>query len=244
MCVLGMAEEFKQQGVGVNALWPRTSIYTSAMEMLSGKDAAFSFSRKADIMADAAYHILTSDPKEKTGNFYIDDEVIQAAGIKDLDQYACVRENANKLMPDFFLDLDEATVKQWYTQHEQHTDSGKAVGQSDLVKVSGLFDKIESKLSAELVSRVGASYLFQLKSEGKDTTWFIDLKSGTGRCGQGDGGVPADSTLTMKSGDFFDMFSGKLNAASAFMTGKLKISGDLQKAMKLEKLMNSLKAKL
>lgn len=242
MCVLGMAEEFKDNGIGVNALWPRTAIYTSAMEMLSGADSAFAYSRSVDIMADAAYTILCSDPRLNSGNFYIDDEVVQKAGIKDLKEYACVKENADKLMPDFFLDIDPATLKVWQDKVDGGSKSSSPSG--DLAKVSGLFSKIESQLSEELVQKVNASYAFLLKAGDQESTWFIDLKSGKGRCGQGDGGLKADSTLTMKSDDFFDMFAGKLNAASAFMTGKLKISGDLQKAMKLEKLMGSLKSKL
>lgn len=123
MCVLGMAGEFKQYGIGVNALWPRTSIYTSAVEMLSGKDIAFAHSRTVDIMSDSAYHILTSDPKTNTGNFYIDEEVVQTAGVTDLSQYACVRENANNLYPDFFLDSGEEFMKKWYEERENMTES-------------------------------------------------------------------------------------------------------------------------
>lgn len=240
MCVLGMAEEFKDQGIGVNALWPRTAIHTAAMDMLSGEDS-YKYSRRTDIIADAAYHILCSDPKQNTGNFYIDDEVLTTAGIKDLVQYACVKENADKLMPDFFLDVDPDLLKSWQGKVDGGSKTAQASGVSG--QVVGLFKKIESQLSEELVKKVNASYVFQLKGDG-ESTWFIDLKTGSGRCGQGDGGAPADSTLTMKSSDFFDMFSGKLNATGAFMTGKLKISGDLQKAMKLEKLMGSLKSKL
>lgn len=72
----------------------------------------------------------------------------------------------------------------------------------------------------------------------------MNLKSGAGSCGQGEPSVKADATLTMDSKHFFDMFSGKLKPASAFMTGKLKINGNMQKALKLDKLMGSLKAKL
>lgn len=74
--------------------------------------------------------------------------------------------------------------------------------------------------------------------------WYIDLKTGKGSSGQGKPPSAADAILTMDSKDFFDMFSGKLKPAGAFMTGKLKISGNLQKAMKLEKLMGMLKSKL
>ena len=71
MCVLGMAEEFKDQGVAVNALWPRTAIATAAVQNLLGGDESVSKSRNVDIMSDSAYVILTSDSRKNTGNFYI-----------------------------------------------------------------------------------------------------------------------------------------------------------------------------
>jgi citronellol/citronellal dehydrogenase len=101
MCVLGMAEEFRDEGVAVNALWPRTGIATAAIKMIGG-DPAMEASRKPEIMADAAHLILTADAKTTTGNFFIDDEVLRAHGITDLDHYAMVP--GAELMPDFFLD--------------------------------------------------------------------------------------------------------------------------------------------
>lgn len=88
MCVLGMAEEFQPFNIAVNALWPRTAIYTAAIEMLTGPDSG-NWSRKPEIMADAAYQVLSGDPKNCTGQFLIDDEVLEKAGIKDFVQY-CV----------------------------------------------------------------------------------------------------------------------------------------------------------
>ena len=74
MCVLGMSAEFKPRGIAVNALWPRTAITTAAIEMILGKEAMDNC-RKVDIMADAAYLILSKKGADETGNFYIDDEV-------------------------------------------------------------------------------------------------------------------------------------------------------------------------
>lgn len=102
MCVLGMAEEFKKQGVAFNALWPRTTIATAAIKNLLGGEAAMRGSRKPDIMADAAHFILTRDAKEHSGNFYIDDEVLASEGIKDLSGYAV--DPKATLLPDFFVD--------------------------------------------------------------------------------------------------------------------------------------------
>ncbi|XP_037945350.1 hydroxysteroid dehydrogenase-like protein 2 [Teleopsis dalmanni] len=103
MCVLGMAEEFKDKNLSVNALWPRTTIQTAAIDLLSGPEAA-KYSRKADIMADAAYALLSKKPGSCTGKFLIDEEVVLEAGVKDLKQYACVPENADMLIEDFFLE--------------------------------------------------------------------------------------------------------------------------------------------
>jgi len=89
MCVLGMAEEFKDQNIAVNALWPRTGIITAAMKMIGGGDMIAKVCRKPDIMADASYAILLRD-SSCTGNFFIDDDVLIEEGIEDLDQYAAV----------------------------------------------------------------------------------------------------------------------------------------------------------
>ena len=100
MCVLGMAAELADQGIGVNALWPQTVIWTAAVENLIGADLKAS-SRKPEIMADAAWCILTSDSRKCTGNFFIDEALLRKEGITDFDQYAV--EPGHELQPDFFL---------------------------------------------------------------------------------------------------------------------------------------------
>lgn len=101
MCVLGMAEEFKNDGIAVNALWPRTSIATAAVRNLLGGKSAVKHSRKPEIVADAAYLILTKPSKECTGNFFIDEEILKEHGITDLDKYA--EDSSVELYNDFFL---------------------------------------------------------------------------------------------------------------------------------------------
>ncbi|MGB5910399.1 MAG: NAD(P)-dependent oxidoreductase [Promethearchaeia archaeon] len=101
MCVLGMAEEFKKEGIAVNGLWPRTAIATAAVKNLLGGKTAVKHSRKPEIIADAAYFILTEPSRECTGNFFIDDEVLIEHGITDLGKYSVVP--GSKLIPDFFL---------------------------------------------------------------------------------------------------------------------------------------------
>lgn len=101
LCVLGMAEEFREQGVAVNALWPRTLIATAAVMNLLGGEEAMRRGRKPEIVADAAHVILSRPSRECTGNFFIDDEVLASVGITDLDRYAVAP--GNPLIPDLFL---------------------------------------------------------------------------------------------------------------------------------------------
>jgi len=100
MCVLGMAEEFRENGVAVNALWPKTAIATAAVQNLLGGEAAIQRCRLPEIMADAAYEILTRDSRECTGTFFIDEDLVVAAG-KELDDY--VVTPGGELLGDFFL---------------------------------------------------------------------------------------------------------------------------------------------
>ena len=101
MCVLGMAEELKRDGIAVNALWPRTVIATAAVQNLLGGDATMKGSRKPEILADAAYVIFNRPSREFTGNFCIDDELLASAGITDLSEYQLTP--GAKLLPDFFV---------------------------------------------------------------------------------------------------------------------------------------------
>ena len=101
MCVLGMAEELRAQGIAVNALWPQTAIATAAVMNLLGGEEAIKCCRKPEIMSDAAHEILTRDAKTCSGNFFIDETVLREAGVTDFDQYAV--DPASELMPDFFV---------------------------------------------------------------------------------------------------------------------------------------------
>ena len=88
MITLGVAADEAEAGIGANCLWPRTMIATAAVQNLLGGDEAMARSRMPEIVADAAYEILTRDPRECTGNVFIDDEVLAEAGVTDLDDYA------------------------------------------------------------------------------------------------------------------------------------------------------------
>ena len=101
MCVLGMSEELRSDGIAVNALWPRTAIATAAVKNLLGGQDSVDRSRKPTIVADAAHEILTSPAKELTGQFIIDDEILASRGVTDFDQYAV--KPGMDLIPDFFI---------------------------------------------------------------------------------------------------------------------------------------------
>ena len=101
MCVLAMAEEFKADGIAVNALWPRTIIATAAVQNLLGGDEAMRHGRTPEIVADAAHVILTKPSREFTGNFCIDEDVLRNEGLTDFSKYQ-VSAGA-ELISDLFL---------------------------------------------------------------------------------------------------------------------------------------------
>ncbi|KAI4886032.1 hypothetical protein NFI96_024191 [Prochilodus magdalenae] len=234
MCVLGMAEEFRGS-IAVNALWPRTAIQTAAMDMLGGSGIAKQC-RKVEIMADAAYAILCK-PVSFTGQFIIDEEILNKEGIKDFDAYAVVP--GHPLLPDFFLDEDpEQLEKQMQTHGASPAFKG---GKSSAETTSNgpigeTFNVIKGILSPELVKSTQGVYKFDLSGE-HPGVWYIDLKNDSGSVGSGEPPAKADVVMSLDSDDFIKMFAGKLKPTMAFMSGKLKIKGDMALAIKMEKMM-------
>jgi citronellol/citronellal dehydrogenase len=111
MCTLGWSEEFRRDGIAANSLWPRTTIATAAVKMLGG-DPYLAKSRTPEIMADAAYEIVNRDSRKFTGNFCIDDLVLQEAGVKDFSKYLAVPgTKESELLPDFFLPDDTPKLR-------------------------------------------------------------------------------------------------------------------------------------
>lgn len=104
LCMMGMAAEFADSGIGFNCLWPKTTIATAAVVNMPGGNELAALSRTPAIMADAAYAILTREAKQASGNFYVDEEVLRAAGVQDFSAYQVdplLPEGA--LFPDLFL---------------------------------------------------------------------------------------------------------------------------------------------
>ncbi|KAM6902014.1 hydroxysteroid dehydrogenase-like protein 2 [Lycodopsis pacificus] len=245
MCVLGMAEEFRGQ-IAVNALWPKTAIRTAAMDMLGGEGISKQC-RTSDIMADAAYAVLTR-PKDYTGHFLIDEDILKEQGVQDFDQYAV--QPGHPLLPDFFLDEAPESLVGQMEQHgatpafKPPSSSSSARPSSSGGPIEGTFTAIRGVLSEDVVKSTQGIYQFDLSGE-HEGLWFLDLKSGSGHAGQGQSPVKADVVMTMDSGDFSKMFAGKLKPTLAFMSGKLRIKGDMTLALRLEKLMSRMnKAKL
>merc|ERR1712083_342847 len=107
--------------------------------------------------------------------------------------------------------------------------------------IEAVFGKISAELNENLVKETDSVFSFSVSDQ--KTDWFLDLKNGAGSCGKGKPPVEADATLTMTSDNFNKMFAGKLKPTAAFMSGRLKISGNMGKAMKLEKLMGKMQTR-
>lgn len=243
MCVLGMAEEFRGE-IAVNALWPKTAIHTAAMDMLGGSGIE-SQCRKVEIIADAAYSIFRK-PKSFTGNFIIDENILKEEGIKNFDIYAV--KPGQPLLPDFFLDEHpDVGIKKMEShgpvpeiKEEKSRPQPKPQHSGP---VEETFRIVKDSLSDDVVKATQAIYQFELSGE-DGGTWFLDLKNKSGNVGYGEPSDRADVVMSMSTDDFVKMFSGKLKPTMAFMSGKLKIKGNMALAIKLEKLMNQMNSRL
>lgn len=243
MCVLGMAEEFRGE-IAVNALWPKTAIHTAAMDMLGGSGIE-SQCRKVEIIADAAYSIFRK-PKSFTGNFIIDENILKEEGIKNFDIYAV--KPGQPLLPDFFLDEHpDVGIKKMEShgpvpeiKEEKSRPQPKPQHSGP---VEETFRIVKDSLSEDVVKATQAIYQFELSGE-DGGTWFLDLKNKSGNVGYGEPSDRADVVMSMSTDDFVKMFSGKLKPTMAFMSGKLKIKGNMALAIKLEKLMNQMNSRL
>ncbi|XP_062938027.1 hydroxysteroid dehydrogenase-like protein 2 isoform X2 [Cynocephalus volans] len=238
MCVLGMAEEFKGE-IAVNALWPKTAIHTAAMDMLGGSGVE-SQCRKVDIIADAAYSIFKK-PKSFTGNFVIDENILKEEGIKNFDIYAV--KPGHPLIPDFFLDEHPDTVIKKVESHEFKEEKPQLQPKPRSGAVEETFRIVKDSLSEDIVKATQAVYQFELSGE-DGGTWFLDLKNKGGNVGSGEPSYQADVVMSMSTDDFVKMFSGKLKPTMAFMSGRLTIKGNMALAIKLEKLMSQMNARL
>jgi NAD(P)-dependent dehydrogenase (short-subunit alcohol dehydrogenase family)/putative sterol carrier protein len=267
MCVLGMAAEFESAGVAVNALWPRTAISTDAIDLIGGAEMR-NQSRSVDIMSDAAHHILSKESRTFTGNFCVDEYLLRhELGVDNFDKYSIV--SGKRLMLDFFLDEasnaaneddlvtfigpNEVPAGALYDRHANYTKTSQPVvaekskastpNNSNSSDISVSMNALKPLLSAELVAKTKGVYAFKI-TDASPADWYLDLKNGAGTLASGEFAEKVNCTMTMKADAFNKMIAGELKPTSAFMSGKLKIKGDMGLAMKLEKIMSSMKAKL
>ncbi|NWW47517.1 HSDL2 protein, partial [Pedionomus torquatus] len=247
MCVLGMAEEFRGEQfhvIGVKALvfYPPNflAIHTAAMDMLGGSGIEKQC-RKTDILADAAYCILTK-PKTFTGNFLIDEVLLREEGVKDFDVYAIAP--GHPLMPDFFLDASKEEKK--LSQHEE-PGGAKAGTESAAAKalrpVAETFRVIKGAMSEEHVRATQGVFQFELSGK----TIACQTSPCSRSCLAAEvlyfpvyGPFPVLLILCL----FCLLFLGKLKPTLAFMSGKLRIKGNMSLAIKLEKMLTQLNSKL
>jgi putative sterol carrier protein len=257
MVALGLSEELRGDGIAANALWPKTAIFTAAMEMLGGGSGIKGQCRRPEIMADAAYAILIRDSLKYTGNFVIDEDILKEEGVTDFDQYAY--EPGTELMPDFFLDegCQNSVHASQYVIAGVTGGSPAAAASSasagaapaaasegaaaDGSPVGEIMNSIQSKLTPELVKSINAIFQFDVKNGGQ---FYIDLKNGAGAVGKGESPDKPNVTLSMAEDVFTKVFTGKMSPTTAYMMGKLKLKGDATKAMALEKLMGKMRSKL
>ncbi|CAJ0963562.1 unnamed protein product, partial [Mesorhabditis belari] len=243
MCVLGMSEELRSDGIAVNALWPLTAIWTAAMDMLSSGEGSDG-SRHPSIMADSAYAILSRRAKEYTGNFAIDEDILKEEGITDFERYAV--KPGSPLIADYFLPADR--LKQFQltidsSKNAKRSTSRNAISKEilgkEIEKISGV---IQSALNEELVKKLNAIFVFNITgANAKSVT--INLKEGAGSVTEAKP-EKADVEFTCSDEDFLKLFTGELSALVAFSMKKLQIKGNMQKAIALEGLMKKMKAKM
>jgi NAD(P)-dependent dehydrogenase (short-subunit alcohol dehydrogenase family)/putative sterol carrier protein len=254
MFALGWADELKSAGIGVNCLWPATAIYTAAMEMLGGGGIQTQC-RRPEIMSDAAYAILSRPSSSTTGNFFIDEHVLRDEGITDLASYAYDKDAT--LMPDFFLEGTNSVHMSQYmisgmeggasatspastASSEASSSSSSASSVEGSGPVIDTMKKIAALLTPDLVK--GTNAIFQFEVKGLDEgSYYLDMKSGSGTIGKGAAPNKSDVTISVSGEDFLKLFEGKLSPTSAYMMGKMKIKGDMTKAMALDKLLGKLK---
>jgi len=226
MCVLGMSEEFKPSNIAVNALWPRTLIWTAAASMLTGhSDEGKRSSRKPEIMADAAYAILSRNSRECTGNFFIDDEVLKSEGVTDFDKYAY--DPRAELTPDFFLPGIEYNFANNISPARQKSKESLKGNNYEQI-----FAEFKDQFTPDVIGETKAVFNFILAGKTGEHELHIDLK---GEPNIGKGKVPgAEVTFELNESDFLPLLTGGISPTVAFMSKKLKIRGDMAKAIQLE----------
>lgn len=226
-----MSAELKEHGIAVNTLWPRTLIWTSAADMLGGV-ASKELARKDSIMADAAYAILSKNPREFTGNFCVDEEVLRNEGITDFNQYRAV-PGSGKLLADFFLPeryLQGDDINP--LSSEQSTDESTSSTDENESETDKIFRTMSANVTEDVKNEINAVMSFVISGN----NWCVDAHSTRPLKITREEAASPNVTFITDEATFIKMAKGEVKAASAFMSGKLKVKGDLSIAMKAEKI--------
>ena len=235
---LGMSAELKEHGIAVNTLWPRTLIWTSAADMLGGV-ASKELARKDSIMADAAYAILSKNPREFTGNFCVDEEVLRNEGITDFNQYRAV-PGSGKLLADFFLPerylqgddiINPLSSDATNSQSTDESNAATAPNESD-GETGKIFATMSANVTDDVKNEINAVMSFVISGN----NWCVDAHSTRPLKITREEAASPNVTFITDEATFVKMAKGEVKAASAFMSGKLKVKGDLSIAMKAEKI--------
>ncbi|MCP9257682.1 Hydroxysteroid dehydrogenase-like protein 2 [Dirofilaria immitis] len=230
MCVLGMHEELRPFNIAVNALWPRTAIWTAAMKMIS-TETARNNCRKPTIMADAAYAILSRDSTQFTGNFIIDDEILREEGIQDFDQYSI--EPGATLLEDFFL--------------PDTTETPNSEIDTSILSMDMMINEAKQRITPEIIQKIQAIYQLDVTEGSKIHSIYFNLKNGKGGIYKSlnNSSEYVDVRFITDLQTFYKLFNGKMSATIAVASGKFKIEGNMEKALLFSQFFNqSNKSKL
>lgn len=228
MCVLGMHEEFRDHNIAVNALWPKTAIWTAAMEMLSSGEGEEG-SRKPTIVADAAYAILSKKSSDFTGNFTIDETILRNEGVKNFDEYDC--KPGAPLIPDFFISEEDLKTFTKVTSAKTHI--------KDFPSAIKYFNQLLTPSLCEKINNV-----FQLVIKKEDKTKFYILLDLVNKVAEEKKVDDAPCTIIFTESLFFDIVNGKTSLQDAIFSGKMNVKGNLILANKLKSIFKSSMSKL
>ncbi|VDK69551.1 unnamed protein product [Onchocerca ochengi] len=221
MCVLGMHEELRPFSIAVNALWPRTAIWTAAMEMISAGTARNNC-RKPTIMADAAYAVLSRDSTHYTGNFIIDDEILREEGIQNFDQYSI--DPGATLLEDFFLS-DVAEI-------------GNSETATSILSVDAMINEVKQRITPDIVQKIQAIYQFDVIEGAKIHSVYFNLKNEqVGIYKTLNNTEDVDVRFITDPQTLCELFNGKISPTVAVASGKFKIEGNMEKALLFPQLL-------
>ena len=213
LCTLGMAEEFKEFGIGVNSLWPYRLVFATAFEPLAECIDVTKFLRPTAIMGDAAKVIFKKEAKSCTGNCFIDEEVLTSAGETDLNAKYNKHKDAQPLL-DFYIDDLEIDLK-------------PRENCKQFANIDEVVNALKSRLSEKLVSGINTVYQFNI--EGRKNL-LLDLKNGAGAVSFDEPApVPTEEqpnvVFSLTEEDFLRIFNGRMKTLSAVKCGKAKMEG-------------------